>query len=172
MGADAEALSSCYMTAPTPYPTRVTVWYDGACPLCLAEIGLVRRLDRAGAIAFVDARAISDHVDTGWSEEIATKQDARAPIRVHRSGLGSSAADAAPNCPLSREALLARFHAQERDGPLVSGAAAFAAMWRAIPILAPFGHAARFGPIGWVFERLYRVFLRFRPRLQALARRA
>ena len=32
----------------------LTVWYDGDCPICTAEIGLMRRLDRASAIAFVD----------------------------------------------------------------------------------------------------------------------
>jgi predicted DCC family thiol-disulfide oxidoreductase YuxK len=31
-----------------------TVWYDGDCPICTAEIGLMRRLDRASAIEFVD----------------------------------------------------------------------------------------------------------------------
>ncbi|RYD73511.1 MAG: DUF393 domain-containing protein, partial [Verrucomicrobiaceae bacterium] len=36
--------------------------------------------------------------------------------------------------PTERSALLARFHASE-DGRLLSGAAAFAAMWRAIPVL-------------------------------------
>jgi len=25
--------------------SRLTVWYDGACPLCLREIALMRRLD-------------------------------------------------------------------------------------------------------------------------------
>ncbi len=35
-------------------PGRLTVWYDGDCPICTAEIGLVRRLDRSRAIAFVD----------------------------------------------------------------------------------------------------------------------
>ncbi len=35
------------------------------------------------------------------------------------------------SCPINRAALLARFHAME-DGRLLSGAAAFAAMWRAI----------------------------------------
>jgi predicted DCC family thiol-disulfide oxidoreductase YuxK len=32
----------------------LTVWYDGDCPICTAEIGLIRRLDRALAIEFVD----------------------------------------------------------------------------------------------------------------------
>lgn len=35
---------------------RLTVWYDGDCPICAAEIGLMRRLDRSRAIAFVDLR--------------------------------------------------------------------------------------------------------------------
>ena len=29
-----------------------TVFYDGACPLCLKEIGLLKRLDKTGALAF------------------------------------------------------------------------------------------------------------------------
>lgn len=32
----------------------LTVWYDGDCPICSTEIGLMRRLDRDAAIAFVD----------------------------------------------------------------------------------------------------------------------
>ena len=37
-----------------PGPRPLTVWYDGDCPICTAEIGLMRRLDRASAIEFVD----------------------------------------------------------------------------------------------------------------------
>ena len=33
---------------------EVVVWYDGACPLCRREIGLMRRLDRRRALTFVD----------------------------------------------------------------------------------------------------------------------
>ncbi len=33
---------------------QLTVWYDGDCPICTAEIGLMRRLDRRNAIEFVD----------------------------------------------------------------------------------------------------------------------
>ena len=34
----------------------VKVWYDGACPLCLREIALMRRLDRRGRISFIVSR--------------------------------------------------------------------------------------------------------------------
>lgn len=130
------------MTKPSHLPSmnepsapRLTVWYDGGCPLCLREIALMRRLDRRQAIAFIDV----------------------------------SPPDAA--CPADRKLLLARFHAQEAGGELVSGAAAFAAMWRVIPILRPFGVAARSPTVLWLLERLYRGFLRVRPALQWLAGR-
>ena len=32
----------------------LTVWYDGDCPICTAEIGLMRQLDQVSAIEFVD----------------------------------------------------------------------------------------------------------------------
>ena len=73
-------------------------------------------------------------------------------------------------CPLDRAELLKRFHAQERGKPVVSGAAAFAAMWRAIPILKPFGEMARIPLVLYVLERLYVTFLGARPGLQKLFR--
>lgn len=72
-----------------------------------------------------------------------------------------------PSCPIDQAELLARFHAEE-DGEVVSGAAAFAAMWRAIPSLRPLGLLARNGLVLALLERLYRLFLRVRPRLQKL----
>ncbi|MHB8285673.1 MAG: thiol-disulfide oxidoreductase DCC family protein [Caulobacteraceae bacterium] len=73
-------------------------------------------------------------------------------------------------CPLPRGDMLAELHALE-DGRLLSGAAAFAAMWRAIPLLRPLGLAARSPLVLAGLERLYRLFLRGRPALQGLARR-
>ena len=70
-------------------------------------------------------------------------------------------------CPIAPAELLARFHATE-DGQLLSGAAAFAAMWRAIPLMRPLGLAARSPWVLALLERLYLVFLRFRPQLQRL----
>ena len=79
------------------------------------------------------------------------------------------AADPAAACPLNRAELLARFHAVE-DGVMLSGAAAFAAMWRAIPLLRPLGRAAQWSPFGRALEAVYLWFLRYRPRLQAWLR--
>lgn len=42
------------MTHKSDPPAEVTVFYDGACPLCSAEIGLYRAQDRAGALRLVD----------------------------------------------------------------------------------------------------------------------
>ncbi len=113
--------------------TRLTVWFDGACPLCRREIAMLRRLDRRFAIEFVD-------VSEGQPE----------------------------SCPVAQADLLARFHAREGDRVL-SGAAAFAAMYRRIPLLRPIGELARLPLFDRVFEGLYRLFLRIRPRLQQWA---
>lgn len=109
--------------------SRVTVWYDASCPLCRREIALMRRLDWAGRITFVDA------------------------------------SDPAQACPLDRAEVLARFHARE-DGRMLSGAAAFAAMWRAIPLLWPLGTLARLPGAERLLNRAYGRFLAVRPRLQ------
>ena len=77
------------------------------------------------------------------------------------------ARDPAGSYPIDRSALLARFHARE-DGRMLSGAAAFAAMWRAIPLLRPLGLAARNPIVLAGLERVYRLFLSARPALQAL----
>lgn len=77
--------------------------------------------------------------------------------------------DADTTCPIDRQALLARFHARE-NGRVLDGAAAFAAMWRAIPLLRPLGLLARDRRVLALLERAYVRFLRFRPHLQRLAR--
>jgi len=113
---------------------RLKVWFDGACPLCRREMEVLKRLDRDGAINFIDVSGDGD-----------------------------------PSCPIDQSQLLARFHVQE-DGRVLSGAAAFAAMWRAIPRLRTLGLMARNPLVLKVLERLYIVFLRIRPTLQRWAR--
>lgn len=115
---------------------KTIIWFDGDCPLCRREIGLVRRLDWLGRLELIDV-----------------------------------AAGAPADCPIDHGELLARFHARTPEGQLVSGAAAFAAMWRAVPLLMPFGHMMRVPLILSGMEWLYLRYLRIRPRLQALARR-
>lgn len=78
-------------------------------------------------------------------------------------------ADQAAICPIDRTELLARFHASE-DGVMLSGAAAFAAMWRAIPLLRPIGLTARNRHVLALLERGYRAFLSIRPRLHRMLR--
>lgn len=89
--------------------------------------------------------------------------DARGAIRF----VDVDRADAA--CPIDRGALLRRFHARE-DGRIVSGAEAFAAMWRAIPLLRPLGLLARNRFTLACLERCYLAFLRVRPALQSALR--
>jgi predicted DCC family thiol-disulfide oxidoreductase YuxK len=74
-------------------------------------------------------------------------------------------------CPVGRSAMLARFHVTDADGRLHHGAAAFAAMWREIPLLRPLGLIARLPGVLWLLERVYRGFLHMRPALQRHLRR-
>ena len=87
-----------------------------------------------------------------------------------RNAIDFVSIQSATGCPISTDELMQRFHAQEVGQPIVSGAAAFAAMWRAIPILRPLGLLARFRPVLWLLERLYRGFLLIRPWLQRRVR--
>lgn len=75
------------------------------------------------------------------------------------------ATDDDSTCPVDGADLLARFHASE-DGVLLSGAATFAAMWRAIPLLRPLGLAARRPRVLALLERGDCGFRRIRLRLQ------
>lgn len=67
-----------------------------------------------------------------------------------------------PAPDLTREAALARFHVRRGDGALVSGAAAFIALWRATPSLRWAGRVLSVPPLPWLLERVYRGFLKVR----------
>jgi hypothetical protein len=54
---------------------------------------------------------------------------------------------------------------------ILSGAAAFAAMWRAVPLLRPLGLAAQWPWVPALLEHGYVAFLRVRPMLQRIAAR-
>ena len=69
-------------------------------------------------------------------------------------------------CPIDPAVLLARFHARDRAGRLVSGAQAFALMWRQIPLLWPMGQIARIPAVLQLLEHAYLRFLTWRQRRQ------
>ena len=119
---------------PSAEVPEITVFYDGACPLCAREIGFYRRRRGAERIRWLD---------------------------VSQPGRG----EVAPG--LSREQALARFHLLDGEGRLLSGGAAFARLWEALPAFRLFGQLGRTRPAAWALERAYDLFLPIRPRLQA-----
>jgi predicted DCC family thiol-disulfide oxidoreductase YuxK len=119
-----------------PEQDKLTVFYDGACPLCAREIGFYRRRANEDEICWVDI----------------SQQKGR---------------QVAPG--LSSDAATARFHVRRPDGTLESGGAAFSRLWSAMPGFRWLGRITQLAPIAWLLERAYRLFLRFRPRLQRLA---
>jgi predicted DCC family thiol-disulfide oxidoreductase YuxK len=114
------------MEAPTP--ASCTVYYDGACPVCRAEI------------THYQARAADAPID--WV-------DVSAPGALPEG--------------LTREAALARFHVRDANGALLSGAAAFASLWREVPGWRWAGRIAAFALVTFMLDLGYRAFLKVRP---------
>lgn len=114
---------------------RVTVFFDGSCPLCTREIDFYRRRAGADAVSWVDVSAVE-------SEAVAPG--------------------------LTRDAAMARFHVRRGDGALLSGGAAFAELWRALPGFRRIGRIAAIWPLTPLLEVAYRAFLPVRPYLQRL----
>ncbi|KEP68977.1 DUF393 domain-containing protein [Thioclava sp. BHET1] len=115
--------------ATTQPAAQCSVYYDGACPLCRAEIGLYRKAEGAEALDFVDV----------------SQPDVKLPEG------------------LSHDAALGRFHLHSADGRLVSGGAAFAALWSQLPRWRYLGRIARWPVLRSLLELAYRVFLKLRP---------
>ncbi len=118
----------------------LTVFYDGACPLCRREIAVYRDLQPlqpGSTVSFADISTTAVTLPAGTT----------------------------------REQLLARFHVQDRDGQLISGAQAFLALWAALPGWRWLALIGRLPGACWVMEQMYRLFLRWRPTLQRWALR-
>ena len=123
------------LVVPVQPDARLTVYFDGACPLCRAEIDHYRAQDGADRICFQDLTAVdSDPEGTG---------------RL------------APG--LTTEQALARFHVRLSDGKLVSGAAAFVTIWRQLPRWQWAARIASLPGITLLLELAYRLFLPIRP---------
>jgi predicted DCC family thiol-disulfide oxidoreductase YuxK len=123
----------------------LTVYYDGACPLCRREIAHYRGRAGAERVRFVDLAAAED----------------REPGRLDPGSI-----DLGPGLDLA--AARARFHVREADGRLVSGAAAFARLWRRFPGWRWLARLVELRLFGWrpllpFAEAAYRLSLIVRP---------
>jgi predicted DCC family thiol-disulfide oxidoreductase YuxK len=113
-------------TAPDHRAAALTVYFDGACPVCSREMELYRRQPGAERCEWIDVASCPDE----------------------RLGPG-----------LTRGAALARFHVRRADGELVTGMRGFATLWQALPRSAWLGRLAARGPMPWLLDQAYRVFL-------------
>ena len=69
----------------------------------------------------------------------------------------------------NRATYLARFHVQQSDGHLLSGAQAFIALWAVLPGWRWLGRLGAVPGVATLLELAYRGFLRWRPVLQRIA---
>ncbi len=74
--------------------------------------------------------------------------------------------------PADQARYMARFHVRQKDGRILSGAAAFVALWLVMPGWRWLGKIGRLPGVTPLLELLYRGFLHLRPYLQRLARAA
>ncbi len=109
--------------------TQSTIYFDGSCPLCRAEIGYYRRRDTDGSFCFVDV----------------------------------SNPDAVLHQDLTQQKAMARFHVNTSDGQLLSGAAAFVAVWAKLPKWQWLARIAARPRVTALLEYAYLGFLPVRP---------
>jgi predicted DCC family thiol-disulfide oxidoreductase YuxK len=74
--------------------------------------------------------------------------------------------------PADQARYMARFHVRQKDGSLLSGAAAFVALWLTMPGWRWLGRFGRLPGVTPVLELMYRGFLHLRPYLQRWMRAA
>ena len=74
--------------------------------------------------------------------------------------------------PQNKARYMAGFHMHQKDGCLLSGAAAFVALWLVMPGWRWLGKVGRLPGVTPALELLYRSFLHLRPALQRLVRAA
>ena len=116
-------------SSPT-FAKALTVYFDGACPVCSKEIDYYQQQAGAETCEWIDASRCSElQLGTG----------------------------------LNRELAMSRFHVRHPNGQLTSGMAGFAALWTVLPKTAWLGRVASWGPVPFLMEQAYRVFLALRP---------
>ena len=69
--------------------SKLTVFFDGSCPICRAEIGYYRRRDQAGALCFIDVSEIGAPTPGGITQQRAMQ---RFHVRARDGSVLSGAA--------------------------------------------------------------------------------
>ncbi len=124
--------------------------------------------------------------DTQPVDTLTVLYDGSCPLCQREISYLRSLAQQAPDCGLrfadvasaqneplfaaERIQLLARFHVQRSDGTRFDGAAAFVAMWARLPGWRWLARLAQLPGMLVILELAYRLFLKFRPQLQALVK--
>ena len=72
---------------------------------------------------------------------------------------------------LSKEKALNRFHVRRRDGVVVSGGKAFAALWCELPSFYIVGKVCQIWPVSAMLELAYIGFLLIRPKMRRFFRK-
>lgn len=142
------------MNTPVQAPTQATipletqvvcslnpqVLYDGSCPLCRREIAFYQQQETSQA-------TLQAHQKIQWVD--VSGSTAQVPASY------------------TQAQLMARFHVQNQQGQVLSGAAAFVYLWSLLPGWRYLSYVAKIPGMLKLLELSYRFFLRFRPSIQA-----
>lgn len=116
------------------------VLYDGSCPLCRREIAFYQQQETSQA-------TLQAHQKIQWVD--VSGSTAQVPASY------------------TQAQLMARFHVQNQQGQVLSGAAAFVYLWSLLPGWRYLSYVAKIPGMLKLLELSYRFFLRFRPSIQA-----
>jgi predicted DCC family thiol-disulfide oxidoreductase YuxK len=125
-----------------------------------------------------------DSTQTGSCDALTVMFDGACPLCRREIGVYQSLApleavawldvskDTAGLSPVEQARYMVRFHVRLKDGRLLSGAAAFVALWLVMPGWHWLGRIGRLPGVTPLLELGYRGFLHLRPHLQRWARAA
>jgi predicted DCC family thiol-disulfide oxidoreductase YuxK len=74
---------------------KLNLYFDGACPLCRAEIGYYRRKDQAGSLCFVDVSGSAALTPEGITQQRAMER--ACPHKAAQIGALSVVAPSRPS---------------------------------------------------------------------------
>ena len=119
------------------FGAKLTVFYDGGCPLCKREIGFYQRQRGAALIEWLN---------------VADNNPEPVDVLLPQG--------------LSRCQAMARFHVMDSSGVLLSGGDAFVEVWRLLPRFRLLAVVFSLPVMRWCVNWGYEVLLRMRPAMQ------